>query len=75
MDESFDARRSIAALDPRHVGMVELARSLEAAANFAGSGGAIVAMPRDEADLDRLSRGFRADACEVAECRPAAATA
>ena len=42
MDASFDARRSMALLDPDQVLMVEAARALGAAANFAGSGGAIV---------------------------------
>ena len=75
MDESFDVRRSIAALDPRHVRMIELARSADAAANFAGSGGAIVALARGGADADGAAGSLRADGCEVAECRPAAATA
>jgi glucuronokinase len=72
MDASFDARRSIAALDPRHVRMVELARSLGAAANFAGSGGAIVGLLGNGADLERLERAFRAEGCPIAVCRPAA---
>jgi GHMP kinase-like protein len=42
MDASFDARRAMARLDPDQVLMVEAARALGAAANFAGSGGAIV---------------------------------
>ena len=42
MDSSFDARQAMARLDPDQVRMVEAARALGAAANFAGSGGAIV---------------------------------
>jgi glucuronokinase len=72
MDASFDVRRSIAALDPRHVRMVELARSLGAAANYAGSGGAIVGLLGDAADLDRLAPAFQAEECAIAVCRPAA---
>ena len=47
VDASFDARRSMLALDPRHVEMIEGARAAGAAANYAGSGGAIVAVCRD----------------------------
>src|SRR3954452_4733185 len=42
VDATFDARRAMARLDPDEVRMVEAARALGAAANFAGSGGAIV---------------------------------
>jgi glucuronokinase len=42
MDASFDARRAMAPLDPDQVRMVEAVRDLGAAANFAGSGGAVV---------------------------------
>jgi glucuronokinase len=47
VDASFDARRSMLALDPRHVEMIECARAAGASANYAGSGGAIVAVCRD----------------------------
>ena len=42
VDASFDARRAMARLDPDQVRMIEAARALGAAVNFAGSGGAIV---------------------------------
>ena len=42
VDASFDVRRRIVALDPSHVRMVELLRAHGAAANYAGSGGAVV---------------------------------
>jgi glucuronokinase len=74
MDASFDVRRSIAALDARHVRMVELARSLGAPANYAGSGGAIVGLLRDGAELERLAPAFRAEGCGIDVCRPAAPT-
>ena len=72
MDASFDVRRSIAALDARHVRMVELARSLGAPANYAGSGGAIVGLLGDGAELDRLAPAFNAEGCGIDVCRPAA---
>ena len=49
-------------LDPRHVEMIECARAAGAAANYAGSGGAIVAVCVDaahrrdvRAKLDQIS--------------------
>jgi glucuronokinase len=47
VDGSFDARARILALDPRHVSMIDCARSVGASANYTGSGGAIVAVCRD----------------------------
>ncbi len=46
-DASFDARQRMLRLDPRHVAMIHAARELGAGANYAGSGGAIVAVCRD----------------------------
>jgi glucuronokinase len=60
MDRNFDLRRSIYELDSRHVGMVEAARSTGAAANFAGSGGAIVALPGPHAPVEELRGVFEA---------------
>jgi glucuronokinase len=48
VDGSFDARRRMLALAPGHVEMIELARVCGASANYAGSGGAVVAVCRDE---------------------------
>jgi glucuronokinase len=56
MDGSFDERASIGPLVREHVEMIELARSLGASANYAGSGGAIVGTrPSDDlrAELER----------------------
>jgi galactokinase/mevalonate kinase-like predicted kinase len=47
VDASFDARARMLELDRRHVQMIQLARAGGAAANYAGSGGAIVAVCRD----------------------------
>jgi glucuronokinase len=47
VDRTFDARAQMLELDPRCVEMVTAARSEGAAANYTGSGGAIVAVCRD----------------------------
>jgi glucuronokinase len=67
MDGSFDARRRIMDLDPRHERMIEVARSHGAAANYAGSGGAIVGIrPKD---WDALRSALEADGCAVLRLR------
>ena len=48
MDRSFDARQSVVALDPAHVEMIDAARAAGGAANYAGSGGAIVVLAADD---------------------------
>ena len=48
MDENFDIRRSIYTLPAWQVEMVEVARRCGASAKFAGSGGAIVGVYREE---------------------------
>jgi glucuronokinase len=65
MDRNFDARRSIYNLNPKHIRMVELAREIGASANFAGSGGSIVGVYKDEAMFARLKRAFEAENCAV----------
>jgi galactokinase/mevalonate kinase-like predicted kinase len=63
---SFDARRRMMPLDPRHVAMIETARAAGAGANYAGSGGSIVCVCRDErhqasvVDALRTARGCEA---------------
>ena len=65
LDGSFDERRSMVPLEPEHVGMIELARSLGASANYAGSGGAIVGtLPAGPAATD-LRAGLEREACAV----------
>jgi glucuronokinase len=54
MDRNFELRQSIYELDPRHTAMIDAARSVGAAANFAGSGGAVVALPAAGAPIDEL---------------------
>ena len=48
MDTNFDTRRSIYQLPQGQVEMIESARKVGASAKFAGSGGAIVGVYRDE---------------------------
>ena len=65
VDASFDARRSMLTLDPRHVEMIECARAAGAAANYAGSGGAIVAVCTDEAHRARVRAALAQISCET----------
>ena len=66
VDASFDARAAIMALDPRHVAMVQAARAAGAAANYSGSGGAIVCVCRDERHRRECDRALRSLACKTA---------
>jgi len=54
IDKNFDARRSIYSLSPWQINMVETARACGASAKFAGSGGAIIGVYRDEAMFETL---------------------
>jgi glucuronokinase len=65
VDRSYDLRASIAELDPRHVRMIEAARACGAAANYAGSGGAIAGTLPSAAALPALRRALAAEECEV----------
>lgn len=64
-DRNFDTRRGIYNLNPKHIRMVELAREIGASANFAGSGGSIIGVYRDEAMFARLRRAFEVENCAV----------
>lgn len=55
VDGSFDQRRKMLALETRHVEMVYRARACGAAANYAGSGGAIVAVCADRAQRQAVA--------------------
>lgn len=54
MNRNFDLRRSIMPISASNLELVETARACGAAAKFAGSGGAIIGMYRDDAMLNRL---------------------
>ncbi len=65
MNLNFDTRRGIYHLNPRHIRMVELARSLGASAKFAGSGGSIIGIYRNEEMFRQLERAFRSENCSI----------
>ena len=54
IDENFDTRRSIYKLPAWQLNMVETARRCGASAKFAGSGGAIIGVYRDETMFNEL---------------------
>lgn len=59
MDENFDARASVFPIAGSDRAMVDLGRSAGAGVKFCGSGGAVVAVPRD-GDLDRVEAAYQA---------------
>lgn len=64
VDQSFDARQRIMTLDPRHVEMIECARGQRAGANYAGSGGAIVAVcPEGDGQRAAVARALAGLGC------------
>jgi glucuronokinase len=65
LDGSFDQRRAMGPLEPEHVAMIELARSLGASANYAGSGGAIVGTIPEGLPVERLRLELENEACAV----------
>jgi glucuronokinase len=65
MNDNFDTRRSIYTLPKGQVNMVEVARQAGASAKFAGSGGAIVGVYRDEEMLRQLTTELEAIGCCV----------
>ena len=58
LDSNFDRRRSLYAISPANVELVERARSAGAHCKFAGSGGAVVGTYEDEACLRRIQEAF-----------------
>jgi len=65
MNRNFDLRRAVCPLNPRHVAMVEAARSAGCSAKFSGSGGAIVGTYRTPADLETLRTALAPLECVV----------
>jgi glucuronokinase len=63
MSANVAARARMLRLDPRHLRLIEIARSLGAPANYAGSGGAIVGLVPDGASIEGLRRAFAAEGC------------
>jgi glucuronokinase len=69
VDESFEHRAAMMKLDPRHVEMIEAARAAGAAANYSGSGGAIVAVCRDDKHRAHVAAGLERLGCETLTVR------
>ncbi len=69
IDATLEARRQMLPLDPRHIEMIELARASGAAANYTGSGGAIVAACRGLRHSDQLIERLRAAGCDAHRIR------
>jgi mevalonate kinase len=67
MNRNFDLRRAVCPLNPRHVAMVEAARSVGCSSKFSGSGGAIVGTYRTPADLAALRTALEPLACQVVQ--------
>lgn len=65
MDKNFDRRRSIYNLNPKHVRLVEVARSVGANAQFTGSGGAIVGIYKDDEMYEKLVKALDAEGAVV----------
>jgi glucuronokinase len=66
VDATFDARRRMLALAPRHVEMIEIARACRASANYTGSGGAIVAVCKDERHRESVALALSQAGCRTA---------
>ncbi|MFV0442702.1 MAG: mevalonate kinase [Planctomycetaceae bacterium] len=65
IDENFNTRRSICNLNADHVAMIEAARSTGASAKFAGSGGAIIGVCRDDTMFASLQAKLQPLGCKV----------
>lgn len=65
VDGSFDARRELMTLDPRHVEMLTTARACGASANYTGSGGAIVALCEDWEHAAAVEAGLIGVGCRT----------
>jgi dTDP-glucose pyrophosphorylase/mevalonate kinase len=58
VNENFDLRASLLPIAPRDRQMIDLGRSLGAGTKFCGSGGAVLAVARDEAQQELLRRAY-----------------
>jgi len=65
INRNFDLRRSLVAIEPGNIKMVELARSVGASAKFTGSGGAIIGTYTDDAMYDTLETTFKRHGIEI----------
>jgi len=65
VDESFEHRARMVALHPGHVEMVRMAHAAGAAANYSGSGGAIVAVCSDAEHREHVKTELAQLGCDV----------
>jgi len=65
INANFDLRKSMSALNPAHVEMIEVARSAGVSAKYAGSGGAIIGSYRDQQQYELLESAMKAIGCEL----------
>jgi glucuronokinase len=65
VDRTFDLRAELFALDELCVEMIDVARGCGASANYTGSGGAIVAVCRDEPHADTVAAALGRIGCGV----------
>lgn len=65
MERNLELRRSLYELDERHLELADVAHRTGSAVNYAGSGGAIVGLVRDDAKLDELRAGLGELGCEL----------
>jgi glucuronokinase len=71
VDRTFDVRAQMLELDSRCVEMVMAARKAGAAANYTGSGGAIVAVCRASSHAAEVARALERTGCGTAHYAPA----
>jgi glucuronokinase len=69
MNDNFDLRRTFMEIAPENLRMVEVARSTGASAKFAGSGGAICGLYRDESHYKQLVKTLGEIRCTVLKPR------
>ncbi len=65
INENFDLRAGLIRLDPGNIRMIETARALGVSSKFAGSGGAVIGLCRDDEVLRKLEAKFAEIGCSV----------
>jgi glucuronokinase len=65
MNENFDLRRTIMAIRPADLAMIEAVRACGASAKFAGSGGSVVGSYRDERMFGQVVRALESQGAVV----------
>lgn len=63
INANFDLRRSICQLPPKHITMIETARSVGVSAKFAGSGGAIIGTCSGDVTFSQLEQAMQHIGC------------